>query len=420
MQSQERPRAPALLVLRDGRFRTIWSSGVLIESSRRLELLVLSWFVLIETGSPFQLALIWVFANLPRPIFAVFFGVIADRFNRQHVLVLAQSLNVLTALGLLLLIIGDQLQPWHAFVAGFLQGTARSLDEPSRRTAVFDIVGARLLLTAMSLDSMTFTVGKIAGPLLGGLLLTLVGFTGAYGFTLALHLFALAFLVRLRVPESRPRPGAGPVFDSLMESVRYTLRSPVLMGLLYVTVLMNALAFPVQQFIPAIGKEHLGVGPFLVGLLAASEGFGQLLSAGIVATRRNVRYHGRVFVAGSLTALVMAVLLVQSPWYALSFGILVVGGFGQTGFGTMQTTILLLSSPPEMRGRLLGLLYICIGVGTPLGTLEIGAVAAVLSLKLAITVNALAGLVLRLPLVAASPLFWRPTQESPAEQPQAS
>ena len=63
----------------------------------------------------------------------------------------------------------------------------------------------------------------------------------------------------------------------------------------------------------------------------------------------------------------MAILFVWSPWYVLSFGLLVLGGAGQAGFGTMQSTITLLSAPPEMRGRMVGLMSVCIGLGTPLG-----------------------------------------------------
>jgi MFS family permease len=178
--------------------------------------------------------------------------------------------------------------------------------------------------------------------------------------------------------------------------------------MLYITIVMNALAFPVQQFIPAIGRDHLEVGPALVGLLVAAEGFGQLAAAVVIASTRSLRYHGRVFTLGSLVVLVMAILFVWSPWYVLSFALLTIGGIGQAGFGTMQSTIAMLSAPKEMRGRMMGLLSLCIGVGTPLGTAEIGAVAASFSTQWAISVNALAGLLLLLPALVLTPLVWRP------------
>ena len=128
-----------------------------------------------------------------------------------------------------------------------------------------------------------------------------------------------------------------------------------------------------------------------------------------MAATRNLQQHGRVFVVGSTVVLVMAILFVWSPWYSLSFLFLTLAGIGQSGFGTMQSSITLLSAPRELRGRMLGLMSFCIGVGTPLGTLEIGAVAVAFGTRWAIAVNAAAGLLLLLPAVLFTPLARRPS-----------
>ena len=141
----------------------------------------------------------------------------------------------------------------------------------------------------------------------------------------------------------------------------------------------------------------------------AAEGIGQIISAGIMASRRSLGHHGRVFVVGSLTVIVMAVFFVWSPWYALSFGFLIMLGIGHAGFGTMQSAITMLSSPPEMRGRMVGLLQNCIGTASPVGALEIGIVAAAFSTQWAFSVNAVIGLILFLPVLALTPLVWQRT-----------
>ena len=125
----------------------------------------------------------------------------------------------------------------------------------------------------------------------------------------------------------------------------------MLLGLLYVTMVMNALAFPTRQFIPAIGSEYLGVGAGLVGLLAAAESFGQLAGAGVIACTRRLQYHGRVFVGGSVIVLLMIMLFVWAPWYVLAFALLALGGCGQAGFSTMQSTITMLVTPPAHAGQ---------------------------------------------------------------------
>jgi MFS family permease len=419
LPSRSRANAPVFTVLQDRDFRAIWYLGGLHEISRRMELLVLSWLILETTNSPFQLGLILVFNNLPRPLFSLFAGFVADRFSRQRILFAAQTLNTLVAAGILLLITYQQVASWHVFLAVFMQGLTKSLEDPSRRTAILDIVGEGRLVNALSLDQISNTVGKMAGPILGGVLVDASGFSGAYAFVLVAHFMTLVQLTRVRIPLYQGASSVGPIWRSLSTGLKFAWHNPMLLGMLYVTIIMNALAFPVQQFIPAIGRDNLGVGASLVGLLAAAEGLGQLMGAGLMASTRNFQYHGRVFIIGSVIVLVAAILFVWSPWYALAFGFLTVGGMGQAGFGTMQSSITMLSSPREMRGRMMGLMSFCIGLGTPLGTLEIGAVAAAFSTQWAISVNAFAGLLLLVPAVVLTPLVWRPsTPPAPATVPE--
>lgn len=414
MQLQQRTGIAAFSVLQDGSFRAIWYAGGLHEISRQMELLVLSLLIWETTKSPFQLGLVLVFTHLPRPAFSPFFGVIADRFSRFRVLLLSQSLNTLIAVGILLLIVFDLVQSWHIFLAVSLQGTTKSLEDPSRRTAIFDIVGEGRLVNAMSLDTMSNTLGKLVGPIIGGVLIQyFMGFTGAYIVLSMAHLLTMGLLTRVRVPKYQSPLLREPIWRGLGVAIRYALGNPMLIGMLFITIVMNALAFPVRQFIPAIGSEHLHVGPALVGLLAASEGFGQLAAAGVIASSRNLRYHGRLFTIGSLVVLIMSILFIWSPWYALSFALLTIGGLGQAGFSTMQSTIAMLSAPKEMRGRMMGLLGFCIGVGTPLGTAEIGAVAAAFGTQWAISVNVFAGLLLLLLSLVLTPLAWRPLTQPP-------
>ena len=401
-------RFPVFSVLQNPKFRVLWYVGGLAEVARWMEMLVLSWLVLQATNSPFQLGLVLVFNNAPRPFFSLFAGLIADRFSRHLMLIIGQTVNMAAAAALLTLIVVDLVQPWHVFLIAFIQGMTRSLEDPARRTGILDIVGERRLVNAMSLEVITNTTGKIIGPLIGGILIDTVAFTGAYSLLVAIHLLHWALLIlKVRIPNLPRNTQQEPVWKGLGSAVGYALHSPTLISLLYITVVMNAMAFPVRQFIPVIGQDQLHVGATLVGLLVAAEGFGQLAGAGMMALTRNLQYLGRVYFYGSIVVLAMALLFVWSPWYGLAFTLLAIGGIGQAGFSTMQSTITMLSAPQDMRGGMMGLLSTVIGIGTPLGTLEMGALAS-MSAKWAITGNALVGLLLLAPLVLVSPLISRP------------
>jgi len=417
MRPFPRAKGPIWTVLQNPDFRSIWYVGSLGEVGRRMELLVLSWLILQLTDSYFQLGLVFAFNNLPRPMISMYTGYIADRFPRAKILMAGQVINVLTAVVLLSVMAYDFdiIKPWHVFGAVFVQGITKSIEDPSRRTAIFDIVGQQRLVNALSLDVISNNLGKMAGPIVAGILLDVSGFTGAYSFLLVVHLANLALMTRLRIPGYQGPAQVEPILRSMKGAVSYAWRSPVLVGLFYITIIMNTLAFPFQQFIPAIGRDHLEVGVILVGLLVAADGFGQLAGAGIMALTRDLRFHGRVFVLGCMGVLTLGMIFVWSPWYALTFGLLTMSGIAQSGFATMQSAITMLSTPHDMRGRMMGLLSVFIGVGTPLGAAEIGLVASTISIQWAISMNMFAGLVLLIPAIILSPLAWKPLTQAESE-----
>ena len=361
----------------------------------------------------------WAFHNLPRPLFGAFFGALADRFSRCRLLMLAQSINALTAVTILTLFVYDVMQPWHAFVAAFLSGTSRTLEDPSRRTATFDIVGPRRLVNAVSLETMGSTVGRMTGYLMAGGMISLLAFEGAFGFVMGIHVLALALLLRVKIPaHALASKGHGPFWKGLKEAMRYATGNPMLRGVLYASIMMNLLVFPFQQYIPAVGKDHLGVGPALVGLLVAADSFGRLGAAAILSNIRNISYQGRLFVAGALTIIFLGILFAWSPWYVLAFAFLIMMGGGQAAFMTVQASTVMLSSPNEMRGRMVGLLSFCVGVGIPIGTLAIGAMADILDARWGIFISLSVGLLLFIPTMVLTPLLRQraadvqPTQEN--------
>ena len=385
-----------LTVLHNSDFRTIWYVGSLGEVGRRMELLVLSWLMLQLTDSYFQLGLVFAFNNLPRPLISLYTGYIADRFSRSKVLMAGQVINILTAAVLLSVLAYDfnLIKPWHVLSVVFIQGITKSIEDPSRRTAIFDIVGQSRLVNALSLDVISNNLGKMTGPIVAGILLDISGFTGAYSVLLAVHVTNLALMTKLRIPSYGGPRQVEPIVRSMKGAINYAWKSPALVGLFYITIIMNTLAFPFQQFIPAIGRDELEVGVVLVGLLVAADGIGQLA------------------VLGCIGVLSIGIVFVWSPWYVLTFMLLTLAGIAQSGFATMQSAITMLSTPHDMRGRMMGLLSVFIGVGTPLGAAEIGLIASSVSIQIAISMNMLAGLILLLPAVFMTPLAWKPLTEA--------
>ena len=368
--------APVLVVLQDRNFQYLWAARWIHEVSRRMELLLLGYLVLELTDSAFQVGLISVFLNGPRPPFALVAGMLADRLDRWRILTTIHVIYLLLASCLLVLLILEMIEPWHVYVVVLAQGTAKVLDDPTRRASLFDLAGQDRIAHAMSLETMTNNGGKMLGPVLGGLLLQFYGFTAAFAVLVAMDLVSAALVWRMRLPERSTRVVRDTAFWTGIGSVvRHSFSNKFALGVLTISLVMNGMVLPLQYFIPVIATDVLKVGPALGGLLGAADGIGAFVGAIVIATKRNFSFHGRYYVFGAAIVAVGVVIVAWSPWFLVSFLVLFTAGMGQAGFSTMQSTILMLSTAPDMRGRIMGSQGLVNGLGHLVGGFEIAAIA---------------------------------------------
>ena len=206
-----------------------------------------------------------------------------------------------------------------------------------------------------------------------------------------------------------PAGGSGPVLRNLIEGLIYVWRSPVIRGVVAVTLVMNLLGFPYQNMVPVIAKQVLGLGPLLTGLLLAATASAH--SAPRWSSPRGGTSGGRGACSRSAPSPDGGGLLFSfSGWYLLSFVLLFLAGAGIACFATMQSSLVLTSASDAMRGRAMGVLMLAIGFG-PLGRApDRGAGLRLGRDRLAVTVSAGTGvLVLGLVLWKAAALaVWRP------------
>ncbi len=403
------PNAPVLVVLQDRNFRLLWAARWIHETARRMELIALGYLIYELTDSAFQVGLIPVFLNGPRPPLSLVAGMLADRWDRWRILAGIHTFYLLVAAGLLVLLILELVQPWHVFAAILLQGTAKVLDDPTRRAALFDLAGQERIGHAMSLDTITNNIGKILGPAAGGLMVQFYGFPGAFAVVVALDLAAALLILRMRLPAGSAAMMRDIKFwPGIKSGIGYSFSNKFVLGVLSISLVMNGMVLPLQYFIPVIATDVLRVSPSLGGLLGSADGIGTLIGAITISVRRSYTFHGRYFVFGALIVAVGVAAVAWSPWFAISFLLLFSSGVGQAGFSTMQSTILLLSSPAEMRGRIMGSQGLVNGLGHLIGGVEIGAIAQAFSISLAVGVNAGVGLLLMLPVILLTPLVRRP------------
>jgi len=388
-------------------FRLMWAAGGLDNAGRWMDTVVMGLLVLDLTDSAFQVALLFVFRWVPMLAFALLSGMIADRANRWAVMMLARTVAVAATAVILALVLTGAVEPWHLFIASFFLGCLFVMEFPSRRSLIYDLVGSERIVSAMSLETINTTIGRFAGPFMAGLLIEFTGFKGPYLLLLVVYViaFALIMVIETRGPV-RVKPSYS-FWGTVSRGFKYSLNNSVIRSVLIITLIMNAMAFSVESLFPVVARDHLGVGAGLTGILISAQAIGSLAAATVIASLAVVRYHGRIFCLGLGLQLLSLLFFAISPWYPLSFLMLLLAGLGAAGYSTMQSTIILISAEPEMRGTALGMLGQCIGVAA-VGGLAVGIVANFFSAQAAVAMSVSLGLVLLLPAVFFSPLVRRP------------
>lgn len=385
----------------------MWAAGGLDNAGRWMDTVVMGLLVLDLTDSAFQVALLFVFRWVPMLAFALLSGMIADRANRWAVMMLARTVAVAATAVILALVLTGAVEPWHLFIASFFLGCLFVMEFPSRRSLIYDLVGSERIVSAMSLETINTTIGRFAGPFMAGLLIEFTGFKGPYLLLLVVYViaFALIMVIETRGPV-RVKPSYS-FWGTVSRGFKYSLNNSVIRSVLIITLIMNAMAFSVESLFPVVARDHLGVGAGLTGILISAQAIGSLAAATVIASLAVVRYHGRIFCLGLGLQLLSLLFFAISPWYPLSFLMLLLAGLGSAGYSTMQSTIILISAEPEMRGTALGMLGQCIGVAA-VGGLAVGIVANFFSAQAAVAMSVSLGLVLLLPAVFFSPLVRRP------------
>ena len=384
-----------LELLRNHEFLAIWFVGSVTSTIRWLEVLALGIFIFDLTGSPFQVAMMLILRKLPLVLVGPFTGALAEQTNRKRIMISCLLVMSLICLGFTVLVWNGHLSVWYLGLSAVLNGIFWTLENPVRRPLIGEIVGTRQLGAAMSLDAVTLNATRLIGPFLGGIILEFTGLEGV--FIAGGALYFLSALVSLKIrTKTQIYVEKSTNLKVLVGNALHVLRSNrILMGILAVTLIFNLWGIPFLSMIPVIGKEVLGLSPLSVGLLVCIEGLGASLGALYIFTNGKLQHYRRFYTYGVLLYLVMLLGFSQIQWVLPSALCLLLAGMGGGLFGAMQSALILMCAPSEMRSRMMGVLSLCVGVGA-LGFFHIGILADWLGAQIALATCALEGLLMLL------------------------
>jgi hypothetical protein len=376
-------------------YRRIWLSGFIFYNARWVEIVTSGWIVLSLTGSPLLVGLTGFFRVLPMLVFGSLFGVLADRFTRANILIGIHAASLLAALILAITFLLGVESLAIVYPLIFILGCGTAADFSARSALIDEVQDRSLLANTMSLESLSMSGAKITSAIFAGFLLSAGGAGLAYGYLALLYGAGLIWMSACkRLLPARPRTHTGSfrVIASLHSGWSAALRLPVVRGVFFVTIIINVLIFPYQQLIALVADDILSVGPFWMGVLAAADGVGGVLTAAWLAFGSGTRHQGALFLGGSIGAAALLIGLALSPIFALSLAIQLALGLCVGLFGAHQAALVLSATPVESRARALGLIATAIGL-TPIGMLLIGGLSSAAGAQVAIATMAALGLI---------------------------
>ncbi|MGH8872928.1 MAG: MFS transporter [Acidimicrobiia bacterium] len=363
-------------------YRWLFAGMFFVQAGRQLTVVAVPFQVFQLTGSTLAVGLLGLAQLVPLLVVSTIGGALADAVDRRRLLVISQVVLAGTAVGLLWNTLSDVPAIWPLFVLSALNAGVSAIDSPARHAILPGLVGRALLPSALALNQTLTNIAKAAMPAIAGLLIATAGLSFSYGVEVVMFLVG-ALLIR-NIPRVSADGRGGKVdLASIVEGFRFLRGRRTIQAALLID--LNAMVFgmPTALF-PAIGTAVFGGDAFTVGLLYAAPGVGALIGALTSGWVSSVRRQGRATIIAVIGwGLAMAVFgLTRSVGLALVM--LALAGAADVVSAIFRGTIIQLTAPDELRGRMSSMHTAVVAGGPRLGDLESGVVAALTSVRFSV------------------------------------
>ena len=341
-----------------------------------MQRVAMSWLVYRLTDSAFMLGLIGFAGSIPSFIFGPLAGVLADRYNRRRILVITQSLALLQALILGLLVLAGKATIWQILLLSICLGFVEAFDMPMRQSFMVEIVQKKDLGNAIALNSSMVNSSRLLGPSIAGVLIASMGEGMCFLLNSASYLAVIISLLAMRVPPGQLPARRFHIFKELQEGFFYAYSFTPIRSILMLLALVSLVGMPYSVLMPVFARDVLHGGPHTLGFLLGGAGVGALAGAIYLASRKSVLGLGRwiPMAAGIFGTGLIIFSLSRVFWFSLV--LMLVTGFGMIVQMASSNTVLQTVVEENKRGRVMSLYAMAIRGMVPFGSLLGGIMAS--------------------------------------------
>jgi len=364
-------------------FRNLWLAAFTSAVGTWTQRFAQQWLILTLTGSAFYLGLNVFIGELPLLLFTLIGGVVADRHDRRHLLIASQVLQMMCALVLTAVVFFEVVEIRHILVLSFLTGLAQAFGGPAFQSMIPSMVPRKTLPNAIALNSIQFNLAQMVGPLIGGAVLVSLGMVACFGLNSLSFLAVIVVLSLMQLPLPPAKPSQK-MLVAIKGGLSYVKNEPTLLALTVLALATTSLGLPIRSFLPVFAEDaaHLS-------RLMTAVGAGAVAGALSVAWLGTFRNMGRTLLSVQIAFAGCVVAFAVLPFTIFSYVILFGVGATLLVVFALISSLVQLTVPNELRGRVLSIYLVAFRGGTPIGSLISGYFIGLSSASTVLAVNGL-------------------------------
>jgi MFS family permease len=345
----------------------------------------LFWHIRDLTDQPIALGMVGLARILPVIVFSLVAGALADTVNRRKLMFATQAAQALVAALLWVLTLRGAINLGMIYLLTAIQAVAIAFDLPARQALVPNLVPAKDLPNAFSLNSIAQQIGSIAGPALSGLVIASLGQSAVYLIN-AISFLAVLIALILMGPVAQQAPaGAKPALNlkGISEGIHFIINQPIILSTMVLDFFATFFS-SANTLMPLFARDVLHVGVIQYGWLSAAQSIGAVSAALVISQIPIIRRQGPLFLLSVAAFGLSTILFGFSKSFLLAMIALILMGASDSVSTIIRNTIRQLQTPDYIRGRMTSINQIFFMGGPQLGEVEAGVVAQLFSTPVAI------------------------------------
>lgn len=316
------------------------------------------------------------FANgAPTLFFALYGGVVSDRFNKRNILLATQFSMMCIAIILTALIYTQSIRAWMLLALSFLNGIANAFDAPARQSFIRELVPKEDLPNALALNAMMFNGALAVGPAVGGFLYALYGPALCFGINALSFIAVIVALLFMELDSKQMTQTNLSAFSEIKTGIRYIGNHTTIRTLLLIVAVTNIFGAGYVTLFPAWAVEVLHGDSTTLGFLQASRGLGAALGALMIASFGRFQFKGRLLTLGLFLYPIFLCLFSLTSSHILSSVLLIFTGWWFIVVLNMSNTLIQTHVEDGFRGRVMSVYSLALLGMVPIGSLIFGTIA---------------------------------------------